>query len=284
MTPSLLTTIKPSFAIFSISQLHQQQQQQEQLDPIHSSHVGQSPSGHCIPAPEIMKSSQSIPEVGLQATSSPPLHSTQDPQRNLAFPQPEPEDEDSKRLPRVPRATDLCPRPWTWEETVKWLDLWAKKRRPPTPRERADYDECDRQFNVFAIENPTDTEDDEEDSVTATVPVRTRRQRPLSPPRTPPHLRGSKLYRNRDTGPASRLAVFKVEKPKAKSRIAPRRPITRSQGGPTLSLDSRKGLIKHWFREWAYVLITYGQYLKNYVSLVFSVQHRRRANTDPVQG
>ena len=218
-----------------------------------------------------MQASLVSPEIEPPTTSRPPLHKSQDHQRELATRQREMKDNYKARLPRVPRPTAACPRPLTLEELNDWMDQYAVKRRHPTHSERGDRDECDRQFNVFANESMTDTEEGEDAS---SPPVQSQqirenaRHRPLSPPRTPPHLKGSKLYKSRELGSATRPKASKVEKIKAKSCTALRRPITRSYGNPMISLHHRKGYIRYWRLDWEYIVISYDKFLRDYVSSV----------------
>lgn len=159
----------------------------------------------------------SVTEPRAASPPPPPPHTGQDHQQELATNRRETGNGNSARMPRVPRTTDACPRPWTWDQLSDWNDLWYMKfhplRRSPTPSEHDDCDECELQFNVFAIENDTDTEEDEEDADARPVPARPhqarerRPQRPLSPPRTPPHLRGSKLHQRRNLGLTSKLTL-----------------------------------------------------------------------------
>lgn len=146
------------------------------------------------------------------------------------------------------------------------MTLLDIKRRLPTKSERDDMSEYGRQFYTFANENPTDIEDKEEDTDVQPALTQPRRQRPLSSPRTPPHLKGSKLYKHRDPALASRSGNYKTKKNKAKSRKAPRYPITRSRGNTAISLHDRKGQIRFWPDDSRYVVLSFDKYLKDYVS------------------
>ena len=177
------------------------------------------------------------------------------------------EDENIARVPRIPRATEACPHPLTLDQLCEWKKLWAMKRRPRTQSGHDDYSECDRQFldPYYASSTESYDSDSEEERIQAR---RSTCQRPLSPPRTPPHLRGPELYKNQDIGLAPRTDGSKVEKTKSKSRTAPRRPYTRSRGAPAVSLHHRKGQIVYWRVPWKYTIICYDQYLKDFVILV----------------
>lgn len=171
--------------------------------------------------------------------------------------------EDTARLSRLPYSTPACPRPLTLDELEEWSRQYHLKRRPwRTTSERGDMDEYLRQFNDTVKEDPTDIEDDEEPPP---VPVRQRRQRPLSPPRTPPHLKGSNLYTNQSMK-ILKPHDSKISKSKTKSRKAPRYPVTRSRDMAGMSLHHRKGYIRLWSLSWIYVVISSEKYLKDYVS------------------
>lgn len=184
------------------------------------------------------------------------------------------------RLPRIPRATDDCPQPITLDDICEWKDQYQSKRRPLTQSERDDYSECDRQFNDAISDTTIDWEEDEEYMDTCPSPNqrtcaawtpeyqarRDARKRPLSPPRTPPHLRASKLYKHRESALTVQPESSKVRKSRPNTRVAPRRPITRTRGTPAISLHHRRGYIKYWNVPWQYVVISYEQYVKDFVS------------------
>ena len=97
---------------------------------------------------------------------------------------------------------------------------------------------------------------------------REQRKRLLSPPRTPPHLRGSGLYEQKHASQGPNGGSFRITKGRRDNRKAPRRPITRSSGTPSISLHHRKGYVKFWHTQTMYVVIGYEKYLRDYVSLV----------------
>ena len=97
---------------------------------------------------------------------------------------------------------------------------------------------------------------------------RKQRKRLLSPPRTPPHLRGPGLYQQQHAGLVPQGGSFRIKKGKRDNRKAPRRPITRSTPTPDISLHDRKGYVKFWNTVTQYVVISYEKYLRDYVSLV----------------
>ena len=201
----------------------------------------------------------------------------------------------SARLPRIPRATEDCPTPLTIDELCDWKELFhlKRKRRNPTQSERDDAEECDRQWHQTGSVTSEDWE--EEDRYMDTLPSpkqrshpawcssyqakRDARKQPLSPPHTPPHL--SIPRPRRDPTPELQSSIFKVLKCKANPRGAPRRPLTRSSCTPVISLHDRKGYIKYWNVPWRYVIVSYEQYLRDFVS---SVPVYRYAYSDPTQG
>lgn len=225
-----------------------------------------------------MDISQTSLQVEPQPTLPPPK--TQDQEHELANHQRKREKDNMARLPRVPRVTDDCPQPMTLDEMSEWKDLYLMKLRPKTQSERDDYSECDRQFNDAISVTTIDWEEDEEYMDTCPSPKqrtcaawtpgyqarRDARKRPLSPPRTPPHLRASKLYTHRDPTLTSQPGISKVQKSKPNPRVAPRRPLTRTFGTPAISLHHRKGYVKYWHLRCQYVVISYEQYVKDYVS------------------
>lgn len=165
-------------------------------------------------------------------------------------------------LPRIPRPTDACPQPWTLEELLKWKGQWASQQRPMTQSEHDDCSECDRQILRAESDDGFELYDSEVERAAAR---REARQRPLSPPGTPPHLKGSKLYKHRQPALAPQTGTSRVGKTKLSNRVAPRRPCTRSQGTPPISLHDRKGQVKFWHLWCEYVIISYEQYLRDYV-------------------
>ncbi len=190
------------------------------------------------------------------------------------------EEDDSARLPRIPRATEDCPTPLNKEEICDWKRMFALKRRPPTRSEHDDYDECDRQWYNVGSESLEDWSEDERYMDALPSPKQRRhpawcssyqakrdaRKQPLSPPRTPPHLRIPRPHR--DPTPELQSSAFKVLKRKANPRGAPHRPLTRSGWTPVISLHDRKGYIKYWNVPWQYVVVSYEQYLQDFVSSV----------------
>lgn len=179
-------------------------------------------------------------------------------------------------LPRIPRATNACPQPLTLEQLIDWKSLWARKHRPSTQSERDDHSECDRQINNVASDSNHDLEvyDSEEERNQAR---REAHQRPLSPPSTPPHLKGPKLYKNRGLSVAPQTGSSKVKKAKSKSRVAPRRPYTRSREAPAVSLHHRKGQLVYWRLPWQYTVMGFDEYLRDFVSWT-APYHQARAD------
>lgn len=237
------------------------------------------------------------PEAQPQDSSSPPLHSNEGQEQELATHQQSKQDDDMARLPRIPRATDDCPQPMTIDEICDWKYKWKLKRRAPTRSERDDYSECDRQWHDAGSETTDDWEEDEKYMDGMPSPTqrshpawtsgyqaeRDARKRPLSPPRTPPHLRASKLYTHRDPTLASQPGNSKVQKSKPNTRVAPRRPVTRASGTAAISLHHRKGYVKYWNVPWQYIIISYAQYVKDWVSSI-PVCHQGCPNMTQEQG
>ena len=191
----------------------------------------------------------------------------------------------------------------TLQQLWDWRTRWHAKRRPHTKSERLDYDECKRQIDDLASETDIDWEEfDKNEREMDACPSPTqrdhpawtqtyqleriirknearrqerklrreqrKRERPLSPPRTPPHLRGAGLYEQQHASLAPQCESFRIKKSKRDDRKAPRRPITRSTATPDISLHDRKGYVKYWHTRTMYVVISYENYLRNYVSLV----------------
>ena len=211
----------------------------------------------------------------LPASSSPPPHRSHDSPQGLNNSQSILVSEGRPRLPRVPRPTAACPRPWTLDQIYDWFEQSASIGLRRTYSERGDYDECERQFCVIANESPTDTEDDEDEEDERTPPpvqlYPTRRktyQRPLTPPRNPPHLKQSTFRKAREPNSVLKPNTARIEKVEANTRTATRRPITRSQGNPMISLHHRKGYIRYWPVDWRYIVVSYDKYLRDYVSSV----------------
>ena len=234
--------------------------------------------------------------------SFPPPHVTQE--QRLATPQHGIDNQnDMARLPRIPvMGNDHVPT-MTLQELWDWRAGWHAKRRPHTKSERLDYDECNRQIDDLASETDIDWEEfekNEREMDTCPSPTQRdhpswtedyqlrrelhkdkvrreqrkllreqrKRQRPLSPPRTPPHLRGPGLYEQEHPTLIPNGESFRVKKGKRDNRKAPRRPITRSTATPEISLHDRKGYVKYWHTRTMYVVISYEKYLRDYVSLV----------------
>lgn len=228
-----------------------------------------------------MDISQSFPQAKQADTSPPPPRIPRVEDQAIATDQRKEED-DSSRLPRIPRATDDCPRPLTIDELCDWKALFQLKlkRRNPTQSERDDAEECDRQWHQTGSVTSEDWSEDDRYMDTLPSPKQRRypawcssyqakrdaRKQPLSPPRTPPHLRIARPYR--DPSPELQSSIFRVQKSKANPRVALRRPVTRSGGTPAISLHDRKGYIKLWNLPWQYVVISYEQYLRDFVSSV----------------
>ena len=192
--------------------------------------------------------------------------------------------DDMARLHRIPpMGEDRVPM-MTLRELLDWKADWHAKRRPPTKSERLDFDECGRQLDEVASETTMDWEEfdrNEQEMDTCPSPTqrnhpawtkdyqigRELRKRPLSPPRTPPHLRGPGLYRQQHSGLAPNGGSYRITKGKRDYAKTPRRPITRSTATPKISLHDRKGYVKFWHTMTQYVVISYEKYLRDYVSL-----------------
>ena len=227
-------------------------------------------------------------------------HATQE--QRLATPQQENNNQDDMaRLSRIPvMGNDRVPT-MTLQELWDWRAGWHAKRRPHTKSERLDYEECNRQINDLASETDIDWEEfDKNEREMDACPSPTQRDHPawtetyqleralrkyevrreqrreqrrqrkrfLSPPRTPPHLRGPGLYNQQHASLAPNVESFRIKKGKRDNRKAPRRPITRSTATPDVSLHDRRGYVKVWHTMTQYVVVSYEKYLRDYVSLV----------------
>ena len=225
---------------------------------------------------------ESLPQAGV----------TQE-QRLPASPQAKSNQEAIARLPRIPVMGDDRVTTLTLQELLDWKAAWHTKGRYPTKSERLDYDECDRQLDEVASETEMDWEEferNEQEMDACPSPTqrnhpawteeyqrdrtirkyeerRKQRKRLLSPPRTPPHLRGPGLYQQQHASQGPNRESSRITKGKRDNRKAPRRPITRSCGTPSISLHHRKGYVKFWHTRTMYVVISYEQYLRDYVSL-----------------
>ena len=234
--------------------------------------------------------------------SFPPPHVSQE-QRLATSHHGNNDQDDMARVPRIPvMGNDRFPT-MTLQELWDWRAGWHAKRRPHTKSERLDYDECNRQIDDLASETDIDWEEfDKNEREMDACPSPTqrdhpawtktyqleralrkeearrqertlrreqrKRERPLSPPRTPPHLRGAGLYEQQHASLAPQGGSFRVKKGKPDNRKAPRRPITRSTATPNISLHDRKGYVKYWQTVAEYVVISYDKYLRDYVSPV----------------
>lgn len=173
-----------------------------------------------------------------QTASSPPV----------AFTQPEPRQDHSNstqtwiHIPKIPRATEACPHPLTLDQLIDWkVQLQTRLltiSRRATKSERDDESECDRQFHELDDEKDFEVYYSKEER---NERRRTKHQRPLSPPRTPPHLKGPKLYKNQVPSLVPLSGDLRVKKTKSIRRVAPRRPRIRFQGTSPLSIHDRKG-------------------------------------------
>ena len=238
--------------------------------------------------------------LGAQPQDCNPHHVTQE-QRLAAPQQGNIVQDDMARLSRIPvMGNDRVPT-MTLQELWDWRAGWHAKRRPHTKSERLDYDECNRQIYDLASETDIDWEEfDKNEREMDACPSPTQRNHPawnkdyqvrrnvhkyevqrearrearkqrkrfLSPPRTPPHLRGPGLYNQQQASLVPNGESFRVKKGKRDNRKAPRRPITRSTATPNISLHERKGYVKYWQTVAQYVVISYEKYLRDYVSLV----------------
>jgi len=218
-----------------------------------------------------------------------PPHNIQDQEQELAIPRQEIRQVDIARLPRILPMTDDYPRTMSLQELRDWTAQWHGKRGPPTRSERVDYDECERQINDAVSETTMDWEEDEQYMDTCPSPTqrsyaawtpeyqarRDARKRPLSPPCTPPHLKGPKLYKHQHASPAPPLGSSRIQKTKRNNQRATRRPITRTSRTPAISLHHRRGQVLYWHTLTQYVVVSYEQYLRDYVSLVLTYHHLR---------
>lgn len=154
----------------------------------------------------------------------------------------------------------------TLHDLWDWKDKWSKLARAPTSQERRDLDECMRQENELGSETTYESDDPKELYMENR---RNSRKRPMSPPSTPPHLKGRKLSRTQDpiSGLQDSSKVQKSGQKKRPSRVAPRRPMTRSWGIAGLSLHPhRKGQVLFWLTSTRYVVMSHEKYLRDYVS------------------
>lgn len=169
-------------------------------------------------------------------------------------------------LPRIPPMTADIPPAMTLHELWDWKDKWTKLARAPTSQERRDLDECMRQENELGSETTYESDDPKELYIENR---RNFRRRPMSPPPTPPHLKGRTLSRTQEpfSGIQDSSKVQKRGHKKRASRVAPRRPMTRSWGSAGLSLHPlRKGQVIFWPTLTTYVITSYEKYLRDYVS------------------
>ncbi len=235
-----------------------------------------------------------------KADCSPHPHVTQE-QRLAAPQQGNIAQDDMARLPRIPVVGNVRVPTMTLQELWDWRAGWHAKRRPHTKSERLDYDECNRQIDDLASETDIDWEEcDKNEREMDACPSPTQRNHPawnidyqlrrdvhkyevrrearretrkqrkrfLSPPRTPPHLRGPGLYQQQHASLVPQGGSSRIKKGKRDNRKAPRRPITRSTSTPDISLHDRKGYVKFWNTVTQYVVISYDKYLRDYVSLL----------------
>ena len=217
-------------------------------------------------------------------------------QRLKASRQAKHEQDDMAHMPRIPVMGDDHVPTMTLQELWDWKAKWTAKRRFTTASEDLDLVECNRQIDELDSESETvmDWEEfDRNEQEMDTCPSPTQRNHPawteeyqrdrklrkyeerreqrkrlLSPPRTPPHLKGPGLYRQQYASLAPNSESFRITKGKRGNRKAARRPLTRSSGTPNISLDHRKGYVKFWNTPTMYVVISYEEYLRDYVSLV----------------
>ena len=203
--------------------------------------------------------------------------------------------DDMARLARVPvMGEDQVPT-MTLQELLDWKAKWLKKLRFTTASENLDLHECNRQIDELVSEPETvmdweEIERNEKEMDRCPSPTqrhhpawtqtyqlqrelrkykerREQRKRLLSPPRTPPHLRGPGLYQQQHASQGPNCGSSRITKGKRDNRKAPRRPITRSSCTPSISLHHRKGYVKFWHTRTMYVVISYQKYLRDYVSL-----------------
>ena len=203
--------------------------------------------------------------------------------------------DDRARMPRIPVMSDDHVPTMTLQELLDWKAKWLRKSRFTTASENLDQVECNRQIDELVSETETAMDWEEFDrniqemdacpsptqrnhpAWTETYQIqrqlrkhderREQRKRFLSPPRTPPHLRGPGLYQQQHASQGPNPGSSRITKSKRDNRKAPRRPITRSCGTPSISLHHRKGYVKFWHTRTMYVVISYEQYLRDYVSL-----------------
>lgn len=202
--------------------------------------------------------------------------------------------DDMARMPRIPVMGDDHVPTMTLQELWDWKAKWLAKSRFTTASENLDQVECNRQIDELDSERETEIdweefEKNEQEMDACPSPTqrnhpawteeyqrdrkirkyeerREQRKRILSPPRTPPHLRGPGLYKQQHASLVPNNGSFRITKGKRDNRKAPRRPITRSSGTPDISLHDRKGYVKFWHTMTKYVVISYEQYLRDYVS------------------
>ena len=91
-------------------------------------------------------------------------------------------------------------------------------------------------------------------------------RRPLSPPATPPHLKGRSPPKPDADVPTLQIDNAKVQKSKRPKRVSLRRPITRSSGIEQVMLHDSKGKVRYWNTPWSYVDLTFEQYQRDFVS------------------
>lgn len=231
-------------------------------------------------------------EAWLQESCPPPCVTQE---QRLPASQPSNIDEDDMaRLPRIPVMGDDRVPTVTLQELRDWKAGWYAKRRAPTKSERLDLVECDRQLDDLVSETTMDWDEfDRNEQEMDACPSPTQRNHPawtetyqiqrqlrkyderreqrkrfLSPPRTPPHLRGSRLYEQQHPSQRPDGGGFRITKGKRNKWKGPRRPITRSTATPDISLHDRKGYVKFWHLPTQYVVISYEKYLRDYVSLL----------------
>ena len=211
--------------------------------------------------------------------------------------------DDMARLPRIPVMGEDHAPTMTLQELWDWKAKRLRKSRFTTASEDLDLHECNRQIDELDSERETEIdweefEKNEQEMDACPSPTqrnhpawteeyqrdrklrkyeeklrkyeerREQRKRLLSPPRTPPHLRGSGLYEQQHTSQGPNGGSFRITKGKRNKWKGPRRPITRSTATPDISLHHRKGYVKFWHLPTQYVVISYEKYLRDYVSLV----------------
>lgn len=204
--------------------------------------------------------------------------------------------DDRARMPRIPVMGDDQVTTMSLGDLLDWKKKLDKKSRFTTASEDLDQVECDRQIDELVSETETvmDWEEfDRNEQEMDTCPSPTQRSHPawtetyqiqrqlrkcderreqlkrfLSPPRTPPHLKGSRLYEKQQASQGPNGGSSRITKGKRDNRKALRRPITRSSGISAISLHHRKGYVKFWHSQAMYVVISYEKYLRDYVSSV----------------